>query len=444
MPSIKELQPLVSQPLEELGVEHKGWLDLTSKEHKATLAKAAIALANHGGGFIVIGMADHRSRFQSQPPPSGSPPLTQDDINSAIHRYATPRFHCEMHLVEHPQTKIKHPVIIVPADLSVPVMAKRNVEGVIAQHRCYVRKAGPCSEEPQTEGEWRGLLDRCLQSRRADMLESIRTIVLGQPGSPTPESDLHGQLKSFCDDSHARWKALTANLPERAAARFPHGWYEMGFRLVGARSAQNLGEINDRLSEARKIKLSGWTPFLNLEVPGWESYAHDGSVEAWLGRPRRDEPLERDPWVCDYWRVAIDGTLYTICGYLEDGTDQIDRGTILDVSSPISRVGEALLFADRFGQSFEDVEHIEILCQFSGLSGRRLGSLTGYRGFFDGRSCNSASITLDGQATSQQIQDNMVEMIHQLLIPLYELFGFYRLPVSVAQKAIEELLKRRF
>ena len=38
--------------MEELGVEHKGWIDLTSKEHKATLAKAAIALANHGGGFI--------------------------------------------------------------------------------------------------------------------------------------------------------------------------------------------------------------------------------------------------------------------------------------------------------------------------------------------------------------------------------------------------------
>ena len=148
MPSIRELQPLVSQPMEELGVEHKGWIDLTSKEHKATLAKAAIALANHGGGFIVIGMADQGDRLQSQPPPSGLLSLTQDDVNSAISRHADPAFHCQMHLVEHPCTNIKHPVIVVPGDLTVPVMAKRNVEGVIARS---------CPGIPD--------LDRCRQQR---------------------------------------------------------------------------------------------------------------------------------------------------------------------------------------------------------------------------------------------------------------------------------------
>lgn len=66
MPSIRELQPLISEPREELGVEYKDWLDLKTNEHKATLAKAAIALANHGGGFIVIGFAECRSVLQSQ------------------------------------------------------------------------------------------------------------------------------------------------------------------------------------------------------------------------------------------------------------------------------------------------------------------------------------------------------------------------------------------
>ncbi len=444
LPSIRELQPLVSQPMEELGVEHKGWIDLTSKEHKATLAKAAIALANHGGGFIVIGMADQSDRLQSQPPPSGLLHLTQDDVNSAISRHADPAFHCQMHLVEHPCTNIKHPVIVVPGDLTVPVMAKRNVEGIIAQHRCYIRKPGPRSEEPQTGEEWRSFLHRCLQSQRADMLESIRTIVLGQAESHRPDSDTQSQLQSFRHDSRERWKDLTEDLPERAAARFPHGWYEMVFWLVGVRSAPSLSEVYDRLSEARKIKLSGWTPFVDLDVPGWKSYANDDSVEAWPGRPRSDEPMERDPWVCDYWRASIDGKLYTICGYLEDGTSQLEPGTLLDVSSPISRVGEALLFANRFGESFEDVEHIEISCQFSGLAGRRLGSLTGYRGVFDERTSNSDAITLSSQATPQQIRDNIVEILHPLLLGLYELFGFYSLPLSVVQRAVDELLRRRY
>ena len=32
------------------------WLNLSDKRNKATLAKAAIALANHGGGEIVLGI----------------------------------------------------------------------------------------------------------------------------------------------------------------------------------------------------------------------------------------------------------------------------------------------------------------------------------------------------------------------------------------------------
>ena len=66
MPSIRELQPLISEPREDLGVEYKDWLDLTTNEHKATLAKAAIALANHGGGFIVIGFAEQGAELYSQ------------------------------------------------------------------------------------------------------------------------------------------------------------------------------------------------------------------------------------------------------------------------------------------------------------------------------------------------------------------------------------------
>lgn len=46
------LADLLLDPREALDVEIKGWLDLAgSDEHKATLAKAILALANHGGGY---------------------------------------------------------------------------------------------------------------------------------------------------------------------------------------------------------------------------------------------------------------------------------------------------------------------------------------------------------------------------------------------------------
>ena len=108
-PLTRRLQQLVSHPREDLGVEHKQWLDLGANSHKATLAKAAIALADHGGGFIVVGFADTGSDLESQHPSPELPAVTQDAVNAAIRRYADPEFHCEVHFVEHPVSRSRTP-----------------------------------------------------------------------------------------------------------------------------------------------------------------------------------------------------------------------------------------------------------------------------------------------------------------------------------------------
>ncbi len=52
----RRLADLLREPRETLEVELKNWLDIVgSNEHKATLAKELIALANHGGGYVVFG-----------------------------------------------------------------------------------------------------------------------------------------------------------------------------------------------------------------------------------------------------------------------------------------------------------------------------------------------------------------------------------------------------
>ena len=179
MASTEELQPFITEPREDLAAEYKEWLDLTRNEHKATLAKAAIALANHGGGYIVIGFSEQARSLKSRPHPEEIPEISQDLINAAINRYAEPTFQCAMHTVRHPDTNVDHPVVIVPGTLTVPVMSRRECQGVIALNRCYIRKPGPESEEPRTLEEWRTLLNRCVRANRNDMLESIRSIITG-------------------------------------------------------------------------------------------------------------------------------------------------------------------------------------------------------------------------------------------------------------------------
>ena len=58
------LADLLVFPREDLDCEVKNWLNLAeSSNDKATFAKAVIALANHGGGFIVFGLVEAPPAF---------------------------------------------------------------------------------------------------------------------------------------------------------------------------------------------------------------------------------------------------------------------------------------------------------------------------------------------------------------------------------------------
>lgn len=444
MPPIRELQPLISEPREELGVEYKNWLDLNTNEHKATLAKAAIALANHGGGFIVIGFTDEGPELQSHPCPLEIPAINQDAVNASIRRYATPEFHCEMYSVEHPNTSVDHPVITVPGNLTVPVMSKRDCENVIARNRCYVRKPGPRSEEPETNEEWRVLLNRCLRAGREDLLEAIRSIVSGRVELENPSPNALSELETYCNDAHERWKELVAKESENSPARFRYGYYEMGFSLVGTKSANGLVDVRDRLAIARSIKLTGWPTFLEMSTPGWAPYAYENFVEAWIGRPVHADSMQREPAYCDFWRVSVDGKLYTIRGYQEDGLREIRPGEFFDVTLPVWRIAEGLLFASRFAETFDEVAEIAIHCRFTGLNGRHLTSITRRRLLFGDDINSTDEVTLTGQATPQHVRDNLAEILHPLLLPLYERFNFFKLPFSLVEEELEDLRSRSF
>jgi hypothetical protein len=443
MPSISDLEPLVTEPREDLSVEYKDWLDLTVNEHRAIVAKAAIALVNHGGGFIVLGMADEPAGLVSRTRPAQIPEITQDTINAAIRRYATPEFHGEVYAVPHPTTGVVHPVVSVPGNLTEPVMSKRDCAGVIAQARCYIRKPGPRSEEPQTPEEWRVLLNRCVRAGRDDMLEAIRSIVSGRIEPREMPPGALDALSAFCDAARARWQVLTADEPAEAPQRFPHGFYEMGFLLVGATPTVGLADLQDRLRQARRIKLTGWTPFLEMTTPEWAPYPHENFVEAWVGRAVADRN-PRTPAHSDFWRASLAGQLYTIRGYAEDELENRPPGRAFDITLPVWRVGEGILFATRFAETFADVDTIALRCRYTGLNGRTLVSLTGDRAVFGDDVCRTDEVVLQTQATPAQLRDNLAEVLHQLLMPLYERFAFFRLPIILVEQELAKMISRRF
>ena len=68
-----EFQPLVEFPAESPSAEYKDWLDLASTHGRATLAKHAMAIANHGGGHIILGFSRRNSTSSFSPGAHGPP-----------------------------------------------------------------------------------------------------------------------------------------------------------------------------------------------------------------------------------------------------------------------------------------------------------------------------------------------------------------------------------
>jgi hypothetical protein len=372
------------------------------------------------------------------------PAITQDGANAAVRRYADPEFHVEVYRITHLETGIEHVVVSVPGGHTIPVMSKRDCEGVIAQNRCYIRKPGPRSEEPQTQEEWRALLNRCVRAQREDMLDAIRAIVTGRVEIAAAAATAEDEFAAFVTAARQRWTELVADLSPQMPARFPYGSYEMAFGLVGGEPCAQLADLQQRLATARQIRLSGWSTFLQMSTPGLAPYAQDEFVEAWVGRPLRDDASSRDPSLCDFWRASCQGQLYTIRGYAEDALQERPPGSCLDVTFPVWRVGEGLLFAARLAETFEGVEQILIHCRFTGLRGRVLTSVTRHRMMFDDSMSQTDEVTLRGRATLGQVRDNLAEVLVPLLTPLYERFDFFRLPIQLVGEESQRLQQGRF
>ena len=302
---------------------------------------------------------------------------------------------------------------------------------VIAKNSYYIRKPGPRSEQPQTAEEWRTLLNRCVRANRDEMLEAIRSIITGRVETQNLMPNTLDDLHDYCTAARDRWKELVSSEPDASPARFPHGYYEMAFSLVGATPANSLGELQDRLR-------SGWPPFLHASR---QARPHDDFVEAWLGRSDHDDWRPKSSDHCDFWRASLDGRLYTIRGYLED--DERDNGPlpghVFHTTLPIWRVGEGLLFASRFAETFEEVDQIAVYCRFTGLKDRCL-EFTRFNTLCSTNDSSSTDeVILKEQFTQHQVQDNLAEVLHPLLQPLYEKFNFFNLSFDYVAEELQRL-----
>ncbi|WP_436642473.1 AlbA family DNA-binding domain-containing protein [Microbaculum sp. FT89] len=443
------LDELVSEPRESLDIEVKEWLDLVDNENRAALAKEVIALANHGGGYIVIGFAEQPDGtfIAATPRPPTLDAWSQDAIQSIIAKYLDPLVQCQVTHRTAPGKSDRFPIIAVPGGHRVPIRAKAggpDGKRLIA-HRTYIRRAGPNSEEPRTAEEWDRLLERCLQNRRTELLDAMRSImegVLPVAGNTTPSR--LDQLLAFEDQAANRWTELTAPLEEDAPPRLLQGYYDVGFAIDGTFNNASLAELR-RIIQQEVRNHSGWPPFVTLSRTPYTPKAIDGAVEFWRG-PEPDGSYDV-PAHHDFWRISPDGFLFTRRGYNEDGGVQGKvPGTTFDITTPTWRLGEAILEASYIARAIGASE-ANLIChaRWMGLAGRRLVSIGNPNRFiFEDRTAAQNEFEATETVALAALPDSLPEVVFSMLYSLYQLFDFFELPKRLVDEELAEMRKHQY
>ncbi len=443
----RRLSDLLVDPRETLEVELKGWLDLTNNDtHRAKLAKAIIALANHGGGFIIFGFDETNGAVRvAGDRPENLSSFTPDRINSAVNRYVEPPFHCDVQIIKSSADELDYPIIIVPGGHKVPVRSKRNGpnDQEIKQNIYYTRRPGPQSEPPQSGQEWDLLLRRCITNARNDLLDSFRLLMSGgSPVTAATETD-QDRLEKWLEVSFTRWKELTENLPENRPARLRNGHYSVGYQLLGDFEPVRGRKLLETL-QAGVVRHTGWPPFWVPTREGIAPYLVNDCVECWLG----GDGKEQDPDHADFWRASPEGQFYLLRGYQEDGLEnrEIMPGEIFDLTLPTWRVGEILLHAESMARQFMAPQaQLLILAEWTGLSGRKISSFANpINQPIDSPIAHQDIYRTKIKVQANQISDTLPELVDSIVRPLYELFNFFQLPAGLVTQELARMRQHRF
>lgn len=438
----RRLQSLIENPRESLDVEIKDWLDLNEREHQADLVKAVLALANHGGGYIIIGFREINGIYQpTQPCEEIAKLFNQDRINNAVARYANPQIHIECYQVE-TQSRT-HPVIIVPGGHLVPIMCKKGgPEGRhLKQNAYYIRRSGPASEEPQTGQEWADLIRRCVLADKERLVEQIRTLM---QLSLEPSALREG---SPVQDIHMLWVNTVQSRLEEVIKQsyeniehspYSKGYWMAAFSVTPRIEGLSLTDLSKRIHKCEGNE-TGWPIGIIMSTQGAAKYPNNGNIEAWLGS------VYKEPESADFWIANPNGSFAVFRGYQEDtpGWKANSSGMTFDFVIPLWRVGEFLRYIHRYIKEFANEEvGITTTFKWTGLSGRYLSSSSGrYFNPIHRVSQQNEVVTSITIENIDSIELQLPELVQEITRPLYEIFNFFEVPKETIIKELNEMRK---
>ena len=437
-----DLTDLVENPREDLAIECKAWLNLSDNLQRAKIARHLAALANHGGGYLVLGFNDDLTPDHPRPTDIGI--YSRDVFSDIVRRYLTPRFQCEVIHVAAANGD-EFPVVRVPGHGSVPIATKadgpRGRSGGpqgIRSGVYYIRKPGPESAAIIGAEEWAPLIRRCVLNNRDGLLRDFSSL-MNQREQPTPDD--RQQLTVWHRNSERRFLEL---LPDDVASRWPVSINENRYQLSYLISTEEnetlqigdlvriLEEIN---VEVRTTVWTGWSMFYPFTRPDIAPRLFPENADGTGADVMECNLLadgDFDISLPDYWRLAPDGRVTLVRVYREDRVRsarelQRSSGTWLSPETVVRETTELVTHARLLARYFETPTRISFRCTWLGLRGREFADFDPTIYWGHGKVASADLRTTEGEWPVATTAATWTEIVSELCAPVLNAFGFTRL-----------------
>ena len=459
------VENLANSAREALNVELKGWFDPQSREGQAKIARAAMALRNQNGGFLLVGFDDGTG----QPNPAGAPPNPReqfhvDIIQGIASRYASETFEVAVHFVE--RQNVHFPIIEVEPGFKTPAAARRrstdaNGKVLVEKNRVYVRSLEANGTVSTTEAQWKDwprLVERCFENREADIArfvrrhfsnlrpEDVRALVeemLSASGGPEDPTE---QSRSLLNKGRERFRLEEE---KREVELPPHGALEVSAIVDPPVAGHGVDRTFRQLIGSTNPHYTGWPVWVDsIDFADEEArpYVFEGSWEAFIWDPGRFWPTRH----LDFWRIEPEGRFYLYRALQDDLLDparDIEPMKLLDFGIAILRAAEAIAVAMEFAKAMgADPEGSEVVFAFrwSGLRDRQLASWAEPQRYLSGtRVCRQDEVGCVVRIPLEVPTASIAPYVEAAIRPLLAAFDGFVIGSRVVEDFVERLVNRR-
>jgi hypothetical protein len=457
------IKALVERPGESLSVEIKRWIDPDQPEGVAIIVRAALALRNHGGGYIVIGFDnDTLEPDKNNVPPDVRTLFHIDKIQGLVSKFASEPFEV---IVEFPERDGQlYPVIVVPPGVKTPVATKSDLRvsdrTLIRTDSVYIRSLNANNTPSSTIATWKDwskIVEVCFDNREADigrflrrhlggvtptvMREFLATVLQGNEPEPTTEE----LLQKYLQESEERFQVV---VKERNGTLPEHGVWEVALLLSGQVPQHTANREFLNLLGASNPNYTGWPVWLDSRSfadTNARPYVFQGVWEAFIVSLRAGLIYH-----IDFMRLDPKGRFYLRRALQDDvsGSSQAPTPmTVLDFGLAVVRTAEAIAVGIAFAKAMGcDAEKTLLAFAFrwQKLQGRQLTSWTRPEHYISpGCSAYQDAVLAFVNVPLDTPLSALSNFVNQAIQPLFEVFDGFVLSPDVVEDLTRRLIERR-